>query len=193
MRMKRFIPVAAIATALAVPAAASASVTVNPDGTGFVGKGNVQTVFNWKNKQLQDNAINVKFSGAQSVTQSLSQNVSQVLTLTGVQNGQCNLEPVTSVEWGAWDTDDTNADTDGCFNQGNNLVITSHAFDLDAPVVDGQITDGDPVPSADVVPGDVDYSAPIKGSDVVSVTDTTYGPMVVSATNPLNGVTKALL
>jgi len=41
---------------------AIASVTFDPaTGTGFVGKGDVQLVFNWNNKVLQDNASSVDF------------------------------------------------------------------------------------------------------------------------------------
>ena len=46
---------------LAVPA--SAVVTFDPaTGTGFVGKGDVQTVFGWNNQQLQSKASGVTFS-----------------------------------------------------------------------------------------------------------------------------------
>jgi hypothetical protein len=44
-----------------VAVAAFASVTLNPDGTGFVGKGDVQLVYGWNNKQLQDNAGSIHF------------------------------------------------------------------------------------------------------------------------------------
>jgi hypothetical protein len=41
---------------------ALAAVTFDPEtGTGFVGKGDVQDVFGWNNKQLQDNAGSVQF------------------------------------------------------------------------------------------------------------------------------------
>jgi hypothetical protein len=40
-----------------------AAVTFNPaNGTGFVGKGDVQLAFNWNNNQLQQNAKDVTFS-----------------------------------------------------------------------------------------------------------------------------------
>ena len=43
-------------------APAMATVTFDPaTGTGFVGKGDVQTVFNWTNKALQNNAAAVDF------------------------------------------------------------------------------------------------------------------------------------
>jgi hypothetical protein len=40
---------------------AYAAVTIEDDGTGFVGKGDVQLVYGWNNKQLQDNAESVDF------------------------------------------------------------------------------------------------------------------------------------
>lgn len=44
-------------------AIASASVTFDPaTGNGFVGKGDVQLVYGWNNKQLQDNASGVTFT-----------------------------------------------------------------------------------------------------------------------------------
>jgi hypothetical protein len=42
-----------------------AAVTFDPaTGTGFVGKGDVQLVFGWNNKALQDNANSVQFSAS---------------------------------------------------------------------------------------------------------------------------------
>ncbi|WP_316739447.1 hypothetical protein [Streptomyces sp. MK7] len=53
----------AAVTALAVAGTASASVTFDPaTGTGFVGKGDVQTAFGWNNQQLQNSAAGVTFS-----------------------------------------------------------------------------------------------------------------------------------
>jgi len=44
-------------------AVASASVSFDPvSGTGFIGKGDVQLVYGWNNKQLQDNASSLTFS-----------------------------------------------------------------------------------------------------------------------------------
>lgn len=48
--------------AVAVAAAAYATVTFNPDGTGFVGKGDVQLALGWNNAVLQQNALALKFS-----------------------------------------------------------------------------------------------------------------------------------
>ncbi len=45
----------------------SASVTFDPaTGTGFVGKGDVQLLFGWNNKQLQDNAASLHVSRTSS-------------------------------------------------------------------------------------------------------------------------------
>jgi hypothetical protein len=53
---------------LSIAGVASAAWYVNDDGTGFVGKGDVQTAFGWNNKQLQDNAEGVTFSYASTET-----------------------------------------------------------------------------------------------------------------------------
>jgi hypothetical protein len=50
-----------ITACLAVAGVTYAAVILNPDGTGFVGKGNVQTIYGWNNKALQDNAGDVMF------------------------------------------------------------------------------------------------------------------------------------
>jgi hypothetical protein len=75
---------AAIATPLALATAANASVTVADNGTGFVGKGDVQTAFNLRNADVQ-NAINgnkqaFTFSSEQAATQSLTRTVSQAVS-----------------------------------------------------------------------------------------------------------------
>lgn len=47
---------------MSLAAPAMASVSFDPaTGTGFVGKGDVQTIFSWSNKNLQDNASTVDF------------------------------------------------------------------------------------------------------------------------------------
>lgn len=48
--------------AVAVATAAFAAVTLNANGTGFVGKGDVQLVTGWNNQQLQAHAPTVKFA-----------------------------------------------------------------------------------------------------------------------------------
>jgi hypothetical protein len=52
----------AVAACLTAAVVAYAAVTFDPEtGEGFVGKGDVQRVFDWNNKQLQDNADDVQF------------------------------------------------------------------------------------------------------------------------------------
>lgn len=68
--IRKIAPVAAVAFvatmlvgAFSFTTTAYAAVTFDPDtGKGFVGKGDVQEVFGWNNKQLQDNAASVTFT-----------------------------------------------------------------------------------------------------------------------------------
>ena len=65
-----FVLVAAIAAV-----GAFAAVTFDPaTGTGFVGKGDVQTAFGWNNAQLQANAGGVAFSFSQTIDEELTCN-----------------------------------------------------------------------------------------------------------------------
>ena len=62
MRKLIILAVAAMALAMAVAGTASASVTFDPTtGTGFVGKGDIQTPFNWNDSKLQTYASGVTF------------------------------------------------------------------------------------------------------------------------------------
>jgi hypothetical protein len=45
--------------------------TLSPDGTGFVGKGEDQTVMGWNNEQLQDNVADAVFTLVDEVTHSV--------------------------------------------------------------------------------------------------------------------------
>ena len=60
--MRKIIAAALAASLLVLTSiAASAAITFDAEtGTGFVGKGDVQYTFGWNNKQLQDNASNVR-------------------------------------------------------------------------------------------------------------------------------------
>jgi hypothetical protein len=59
---KTTLVIGALVASLALAGAAIAAVTFDPaTGTGFVGKGDVQLVFGWNNKDLQDNAGSVRF------------------------------------------------------------------------------------------------------------------------------------
>lgn len=66
---------------------AHASVTINTDGTGFVGKGDIQTAMGWNDKQLQDNAPRVGLiSLSRPVSQALTSTASQSATQDGTQS-----------------------------------------------------------------------------------------------------------
>lgn len=58
----------ALTALLGLGAVANAAVIVDDSGAGFIGKGDVQIVFTWTNKDLQDNAKYVKFRN-KSVTE----------------------------------------------------------------------------------------------------------------------------
>jgi hypothetical protein len=60
----------AVAATMILAVGAFAAVTFDPaTGTGFVGKGDVQLVYGWNNKQLQDNASTVDFRvSSESIT-----------------------------------------------------------------------------------------------------------------------------
>lgn len=75
-----------VALALTV-GTANAAVTFNEtNGTGFVGKGDVQMAFGWNNKQLQTNASTVAFSFTQDATQAVTQAASQAASQTSTQS-----------------------------------------------------------------------------------------------------------
>jgi hypothetical protein len=60
--MKNIKLVLGVAVCLAVAGVAYATVTIDLEsGIGFVGKGDVQTIFGWNNSQLQANADSVQF------------------------------------------------------------------------------------------------------------------------------------
>jgi hypothetical protein len=93
--MRRITKIAA-ASALAVTAivgcsTAANAATVTPGGTGFVGKGEVQSAFNLSNGKIQpiiDNDLNAfAFRAVQPTVQLLSQDVSQAGTQAGSQVG----------------------------------------------------------------------------------------------------------
>ena len=79
--------VAAIATPLAAATVANASVNIDSNGTGFIGKGDVQTAFSWNNAKMQTNHTKITFSGEQATSQSLTQSVSQAGYRVGAQQG----------------------------------------------------------------------------------------------------------
>jgi len=83
--MKRITLAAGLAAAAIVATAGSASAaTIAANGTGFVGKGEVQSAYGMNNAKLQDavnaNAQAFTFSTTQAASQSLSSSASQVVT-----------------------------------------------------------------------------------------------------------------
>ena len=71
------------AVALIATATAANAATVSPNGTGFVGKGEVQSAFNMSNGKIQpiiDKDVNAfTFRAVQPTTQLLTQDVSQMV------------------------------------------------------------------------------------------------------------------
>lgn len=57
-----WVVVIGVVAALTIGGAAAATVTVNGDGTGLVGKGDVQSAFGWNNAQFQRNAAAITFT-----------------------------------------------------------------------------------------------------------------------------------
>jgi hypothetical protein len=84
--MRKRIMVAIAGAALAIPAMASATSTVNPDGTGFVPKGDVQSAFGWNNAGLQANALAVTFTGSQAASQAVSSTAANAGEQVGTQH-----------------------------------------------------------------------------------------------------------
>jgi hypothetical protein len=67
--MKTLNRIVIIGGTVAVVAMAMAAVTFNEQhGTGFVGKGDVQVLYGWNDKQLQDNHGGVSFEARKTVT-----------------------------------------------------------------------------------------------------------------------------
>jgi hypothetical protein len=65
--------IAGAAAALSIATAALGAVTFDATtGTGFVGKGDVQLVYGWNNKALQDNAGSVQFQASSEVVSEVS-------------------------------------------------------------------------------------------------------------------------
>jgi hypothetical protein len=65
MNIKRLAAACGLVSAFVV---AMAAITFDPEtGEGFVGKGDVQLVYGWNNRQLQQNALNVQFRAASEV------------------------------------------------------------------------------------------------------------------------------
>src|SRR5262245_53131892 len=90
--MNRITKVAALAAvgvtaAIATGTLASAGVTVDATGHGFVGKGDIQSAMGWNNDALQRNAATLSFTIKQPASQALTQDATQTATETATQTG----------------------------------------------------------------------------------------------------------
>lgn len=93
--------VAFVAMAFSLVASpAMAAVTLNDDGTGFVGKGDVQAVYDWSDKNLQDNFSLVEFRvNSETVTE-----VSWTCTNSNNENEQQRERTTTTTTRGLVDS-----------------------------------------------------------------------------------------
>jgi hypothetical protein len=93
MKTKLFVPMIVLFVLLFATTIVFAAVTFDPaTGTGFVGKGDVQLVFGWNNKALQDNADSVQFQASSVVVTE----VSWICTNTNNENTQERERTTTS-------------------------------------------------------------------------------------------------
>jgi hypothetical protein len=73
VKTKLIVSIVVLTVLLVSATAAFAAVIFDPEtGTGFVGKGDVQLVYAWNNKQLQDNAASVQFRANSEVVSEVS-------------------------------------------------------------------------------------------------------------------------
>lgn len=77
---------AAILTPLGFASSANAAVAVDGTGTGFIGKGDVQTALGYNNAQMQSNAGSLTFTTSQDATRALTQVVTQSGTQSATQS-----------------------------------------------------------------------------------------------------------
>jgi hypothetical protein len=89
------------ATAFIASTAVANAATVNPDGTGFVGKGEVQSAYGFNNSAIQKiidaNEKAFTFTSSQSATQSLKSTASQVVTEHATQTAHRALSCTVTV------------------------------------------------------------------------------------------------
>ena len=99
---------AALATlALTIPAAHAAVTFDLATGTGFVGKGDVQTALGYNNAQLQKNASTLVFTSQQPAEQGLSQSASQSANEAGTQTVTRTLSCVVDTQRKTFTNDGT--------------------------------------------------------------------------------------
>jgi hypothetical protein len=111
---------AALAIGLAA-SSAGAAVTFDPaTGSGFVGKGDVQLLFGWNNKSLQDKADSLQFRAATEVVSE----VSWICTNTNNENTQEREQATTTTVQGVVSSVARER------NQITGFVLTSYAGDV---------------------------------------------------------------
>jgi hypothetical protein len=131
--VKKFAAAVAVAFALAV--SLSADVTFDPEtGEGFVGKGDVQLVFGWNNKALQDNADDVQFQASSEVVTE----VSWTCTNTNNDTEQVRARTTTTTIEGVVTVVARER------NQITGFILTGYVGD---PVSSGPVTEGPPLNS----------------------------------------------
>lgn len=124
-------------------ATATASVTLNSDGSGFVGKGDVQAAFGWTNAKLQQNAGGVTFSTAQAVSQDFTQALTQTATQAMSETVSCTItvggekHPVTFYRDGTRAGTQTGTETGSRTGTKTGTINGTVAFD---PRLKNQIT-----------------------------------------------------
>jgi hypothetical protein len=161
MKLGRFVPLAAAAAVVSVATLVQAAVTFDHgSGTGFVGKGDVQLVYGWNNRELNDYAGKVDFRVKSQIVTERSWECSNgtersrttTSTIRGVLSNvarQNNNSNVTGFNLRGYDSISQNNSTnsgsalDSCPGAGNVLVVAA----------------GDPVEVDRIIEVDVRYDS----------------------------------
>jgi hypothetical protein len=158
-----------IATCVAAAGLAYAAVNVEADGTGFIGKGDVQDAFGWNNAQLQSNASGVTFA----VESTVVTEVSWVCTNSNNDTTQERARTTTTTVSGLLDSEERDK---------KNQVTGFNLFGYDGSAVTETATEGNPLNSCPGGPWSL--TTPAGDPEVV------FSESSVTAT--FGGVTKSL-
>jgi hypothetical protein len=117
---------AATLTAVAFAGPASASVTVNADGTGFVGKGDVQTAFGWNNAKLQTEALagHLSFTSVSTETWEWDETWDTGIGTRGFKHHEVTKSTVNSINAVLNYSNRQHSQVDGIFLEGFNGAPT---------------------------------------------------------------------
>jgi hypothetical protein len=136
---KRSIIGLALAGAIATSAALMAAVTFDPaTGYGFVGKGDVQLVYGWNNKALQDHADDVEFR----VNSRVVTEISWICTNTNNETTQERERTTTTTVQGVLESVARER------NQVTGFILNGY----DGDSIDSSTTDGPPLNSCPAGP-----------------------------------------